>query len=35
VKRLKDISKKTGSSSAELVRRAVDAFLEQEAAKKK
>jgi predicted DNA-binding protein len=35
VKRLKGISKKTGSSSAELVRRAVDAFLEQEAEKKK
>jgi predicted DNA-binding protein len=35
VKRLKVISKKTGSSAAELVRRAVDAFLEKEAEKKK
>jgi predicted DNA-binding protein len=35
VKRLKVISKKTGSSSAELVRRAVDAFLEKEEEKKR
>jgi predicted DNA-binding protein len=35
VKRLKVIRKKTGSSAAELVRRAVDAFLEKEEEKKK
>jgi predicted DNA-binding protein len=35
VRRLKAISKKTGSSCAELVRRAVDGFLEKEAEKKK
>jgi predicted DNA-binding protein len=35
VKRLKGVSKKTGSSSAELIRRAVDSFLEKEEEKKK
>jgi predicted DNA-binding protein len=34
-RRLKAISKKTGSSSAELVRRSVDAFLEKEEEKRK
>jgi predicted DNA-binding protein len=33
-KRLKAISKKTGSSAAELIRRAVDAYLEIEEKKK-
>src|ERR1700740_765018 len=34
MKRLKAISKRTGSSAAELIRRAVDAFLEKEEEKK-
>jgi predicted DNA-binding protein len=35
LKRLKAISKRTGSSAAELIRRAVDAFLEKEEEKRK
>jgi predicted DNA-binding protein len=35
MKRLKIISKRTGSSAAELIRRAVDAFLGKEEEKKK